>query len=648
MRRESASNATIASRTGHLFLGTGPARARDRLRHNSTVPALAFARAVVLLALALALPAAGAGKSVLLLQQDDDAWLSYQAFYAGFQGALAREYGADVMIYRENLDLSRFPGAPYRDALRRWYTVKYQAIRVDAIVAVGPAALTFALSARRDIWPGVPTVFAGGDRETLAIAERGAATGRMLQFETPKSIALARTLFPRTRNLAIVGDRDLTQTFFPTFDESLDRLAGELRVIDLRGLAMATLLERVAALPPDTIVHCTIFSLDGDGQRFVPRDALARIAAASNAPIFGDIDSYMGTGAVGGQMSSTRAFGAAIANHLAPVLHGALPAEPPPGGTNSWSTPVVDWRAIRRFGVDPARLPAGIEIRYREPSVWEEHRPALLGVAAAFLVLLGLVIRLLRERRQRIVAEQEASARFTELARANRISAAGELAASVVHDLGQPLAAIQSNVESMELLLEADPPRLEEARAALADVRRDDQRAADVIGRLRSLFHKSEPRRERVFVESVVNDVTRMAEGVARRKGVTVEADLDPAPMVVDADVVQLQQVLINLLLNALDAIPDGTGHRRVAIVARHATGGVIRVAVGDSGPGIPDDERARIFEPFYTTKSKGTGVGLAIVKRIVESYGTQVAVGVSPLGGAEFSFVLPSAEAAP
>lgn len=612
------------------------------------MPAIAFARAVVLLALALALPAAGAGKSVLLLQQDDDAWLSYQAFHAGFQGALAREYGADVMIYRENLDLSRFPGAPYRDALRRWYTVKYQAIRVDAIVAVGPAALTFALSARRDIWPGVPTVFAGGDRETLAIAERGAATGRMLQFETPKTIALARTLFPRARNLAIVGDRDLTQTFFPTFDESLDMLSGDLRVIDLRGLAMATLLERVAALPPDTIVHCTIFSLDGDGQRFVPRDALARIAAASNAPIFGDIDSYMGTGAVGGQMSSTRDFGAAIATHLTPILHGGAPVEPAPGATNSWSTPVVDWRAVRRFGVDPDRLPTGIDIRYREPSAWEEHQIAILGIAAAFLLLLALVVRLLHERRQRVRAEKEASARLTELARANRISAAGELAAAVVHDLGQPLAAIQSNVESMELLLEADPPRLGEARAALADVRRDDQRAADVIDRLRSLFRKSEPQPGRLAIESLVNDVVRMAEGAASRRRVVLVTDLDAAPMTVSADSVQLQQVLINLLLNALDAIPEGASRRRVAIEARRAAGGGIRIAVGDSGPGVAEDERTRIFEPFYTTKSDGTGVGLAIVRRIVESYGSQVFVGTSALGGAEFSFVLPDLEASP
>ncbi len=607
------------------------------------MPVLALARALAFLALALALPAAGAGKSVLLLQQDDDAWPAYQSFYAGFQGALAREFGPDVVIYRENLDLVRFPGAPYRDALRRWYTVKYQATGVDAIVAVGPAALAFALSARRDIWPGVAIVFAGGDRETLAIAAQGGASGRMLQVDTAKTLALARTLFPRARHLAIVGDKDLTQTYFLAFDKSLAELAGDLDVIDLRGLAMGALLERVATLPPDTIAYFSIFSVDGDGQRFIPRDALTRIAAASNAPVFGDLDSYLGSGAVGGYMTDVRAFGAAIATHAAPVLRGEPPAEPAPGASNSWSTPIVDWRALRRFGVEASRLPPGIDIRYREPSLWEENRPAITGVAAAFLVLVALVIRLLAERRQRIRAEQEASARLTELARANRISAAGELAAAVVHDLGQPLAAIQSNVEAIELLLESEPVRLEEARAALADVRRDDQRAADVIERLRSLFRKSEPRRGRVAIDAIVNDVARMAEGIAKRKAVAIETDLDAAPMIVDADAVQLQQVLVNLMLNALDAIADGQSRRRIAVIARRTMGGGIRIAVGDSGPGIAEDRRAVVFEPFFTTKAQGTGVGLAIVRRIVESYGAQVVVGTSSLGGAEFSFVLPA-----
>lgn len=604
--------------------------------------------ALVAVLLALAQPAAGAGKSVLLLQQDDDAWPAYQAFYGGFQSVLAREFGADVVIYRENLDIRRFPDAAYRDALRRWYLVKYHAVPLDAIVALGPATLNFAVAARRDLWQAVPVVFAGGNEETAAAAAAaGNATGLMLRVESGRTLALARALFPHARHLALVGGRDVRDDYFLGFEKAIAQARQDFSVIDLRGLPMAEVLTRVAELPSDSIVHYTSISVDGAGQRFVPREALAKIAAQSRAPVFGDLDSYLDTGAVGGHMTDIRAFGAAVAMRVVDALGGTAESRVPRAGEGSWSAPVVDWRALQRWGVDEGRLPPGTDVRLRVPSLWEEHRGAIAGTTTAFGLLLTLVLWLLHERRRRIRAEAEAGARMTELARANRISAAGELAAAIAHDLGQPLAAIQSNVESIELLLEADPPRLDEARAALADVRRDDQRAADVIGGLRSLYRKSEARPDLVRVDGLVGDMIRMAAGIATRRRVLIESDLDPRPMTVRADAIQLQQVFVNLMLNALDAIPDEAVQRRVVLSARRVEGG-IRLAVADSGPGVPEADRARIFEPFYTTKANGTGVGLAIVRRIVESLGARVDVSRSPAGGAEFSFVLPEAAVTP
>jgi signal transduction histidine kinase len=345
-------------------------------------------------------------------------------------------------------------------------------------------------------------------------------------------------------------------------------------------------------------------------------------------------------------MTDIRAFGAAIGVRLGPILRGARVEKAAPDAAQSWSAPVVDWRALRRFGIDEGRLAPGTEVRFRAPSAWAEHRAAILGIAAAFAVLLLLIARLLQERRRRLRAEAESNARMTELARANRISTAGELAAAIAHDLGQPLAAIDANVDSVALLLQADPPRVDEALAALADVRRDDQRAVDVIARLRSLFRNAEPHPDTLWLDRLVGDVVGMASGAAGRKGVQIETDLDPRPMRVRADAVQLQQVFINLLINALDAIPEGAAQRKVVVSARRLAAGGIRLGVADSGTGIAESERARVLEPFYTTKANGTGVGLAIVRRIVESHGAQVEISRSRLGGAELSFVLPDAGA--
>jgi hypothetical protein len=245
----------------------------------------ACVRCLLAFLLLAALPVAGAGKSVLLLQQDDDAWPAYQAFYAGFRDALARDYGADLVIYRENLDLSRFPDAAYRDALRRWYLAKYQAVRLDVIVAVGPAALNFALAARRDLWQSVPVVFAGGDENTAATAAAaGSVTGSTLRVEAGKTLALARALLPGARHLVLVGQRDVKENYFLGFDKVLEEARRDYTVIDLRDLPMAQLLERVAVLPPDSIVHFTTLAVDSASSRATRSRRSPRVRARRSLP----------------------------------------------------------------------------------------------------------------------------------------------------------------------------------------------------------------------------------------------------------------------------------------------------------------------------------------------------------------------------
>lgn len=612
-----------------------------------TVPGIVLAR---LAAVALALlvpPAFGAGKSVLLLQQDDQSWPAYQTFLSGFRATLARDFGSEVVIHVENLDLTRFPEPAYRDALRRWFLTKYQAAPIDVIVALGPAALRFTFTAREGLWQSVPVVFAGGTEETAELARADAnASGSVLRVDTGKTLALAGALVPGAKTLVLVGDRDSRSGYHQGVERVFEEARRRFQVIDLRGLAMADLLARIAALPAGSFVHCSVFSRDGNGQRFVPREALVRIAAVSPVPVFGEFDSYFGDGIVGGQVVDTAAFGSHIARRVEAILRGeeksAFGHDAP-----ALSKSVVDWRQLKRWGIDESLVPAGVEVRFRAPSAWEEHRGLVLGALAAILLQMLLIGGLLRERRQRRLAEAEARARLTELARANRIAAAGEMGASIAHDLGQPLAAIQSNVESIELLLEAGPPGIAEARAALADVRRDNQRAADVIARLRALFRKSESRPERVDLAPLVRDVAHLAAGLANRKKIALETAVSPDLPAVWADAVQLQQVFVNLVNNAFDAIPDGAPRRQVVISARpHASGGV-RLSVSDSGSGIAPGERARVLEPFYTTKSAGTGVGLAIVRRIVEAHGGTLTIGDSPLGGAEVAFTLPALEGA-
>ena len=237
---------------------------------------------------------------------------------------------------------------------------------------------------------------------------------------------------------------------------------------------------------------------------------------------------------------------------------------------------------------------------------------------------------------------------LAEVAHLNRSAAVGVLSTSLGHELNQPLGAVLTNAEAAELLLNANPPDLEKVKAILADIRRDDQRAADVISRLRALMRKTEPEPQLIDVNDVVRVITDILRAEAASRGVMLNADLDTHPLPARADPVHLQQVVLNLALNGMDAMLSRPTGRRVMIVTTAlADPATIRVTVSDSGTGIPPDKLKSIFEPYFTTKRQGMGLGLSIARTIIEQSGGRIWADNSPDGGASLSFTLPAREGA-
>jgi two-component system, LuxR family, sensor kinase FixL len=216
----------------------------------------------------------------------------------------------------------------------------------------------------------------------------------------------------------------------------------------------------------------------------------------------------------------------------------------------------------------------------------------------------------------------------------------------VTHELGQPLGAILRNAEAAELFLQAPSPDLEEVRAILADIRKDDQRAGAVIDRMRSMLKRRQLAPSLLDVNHLAGEVIALARPEADARKLRLAHDVvSPCPPV-RGDRVQLQQVLLNLLLNALDAMqaspPDGG---QVSVRVRPTGGALVEVAVSDTGPGIPADALPHVFEPFFTTKPNGLGMGLAISRSIVQAHGGRLWAGNNEAGGATFFFTLPVAE---
>jgi two-component system, LuxR family, sensor kinase FixL len=259
----------------------------------------------------------------------------------------------------------------------------------------------------------------------------------------------------------------------------------------------------------------------------------------------------------------------------------------------------------------------------------------------AFLGYIGSCIDI-SERKQ---SELELAQQRNELAHIARVSTMGELAASLAHELNQPLGAILSNAEAAELFLQQDPPPLHEVREILAEIRKDDQRAGDIIHRMHTLVRKHELALAPLQLNELVQDVLMLVGADAVQRKTTIRADLAPDPPPLRGDRVHLQQVLLNLILNAMEAMARQPAEWRELVVrTARRPAGEVEVAVIDSGPGIAPDHLPRLFEAFYTTKPKGMGMGLSIARRIVKAHGGHLEAENNADGGATFRFTLPAA----
>jgi C4-dicarboxylate-specific signal transduction histidine kinase len=247
------------------------------------------------------------------------------------------------------------------------------------------------------------------------------------------------------------------------------------------------------------------------------------------------------------------------------------------------------------------------------------------------------------ESHERRHAEEALRQARADLAHVNRVTTMGELTASLAHEVNQPIGAAVTNANTCLRWLAGDTPNLGEARAAAMRVVNDGRRAAEIISRIRLLFKKGTPEQELVDVNEVIQKMVVLLGGEATRYSVTVRTELAASLPQVMGDRVQLKQVLMNLIMNSIDAMKKSEGTRELAIKSQRAENEHLLITVSDTGVGLPSQQADQIFNAFFTTKLNGTGMGLRISRSIVESHGGRLwADGDSPRG-ASFHFTLPT-----
>ena len=384
------------------------------------------------------------------------------------------------------------------------------------------------------------------------------------------------------------------------------------------------------------------FLRDIDGRNPSSVDALQRLVKTSRVPIYGVGGTFMGHGIVGGRLIDFEAQGVRAGELAVRLLRGEQlgPADIVTRNTNTYT---FDWRQLRRWGLREDRLPPDSVIRFREPSAWERYRWSFIGALTLVLLESLLIAGLVVQRARRKRAEAEASVQRGHLAHIQRVTAVSELAATLAHEINQPLGAIVSNAEAASRLVDLADPKRAEQLETLGDIIDDGQRASEVIRRLRAMLRTGATEQKPCDVNGLIVEVLGLLQADLARAGVSTELRLREGLPLVRGDAIQLQQVILNLALNAEAAMAEGVDEpRQLTVETAERAPRTVEMCVRDTGVGVKEGDLEDIFKPFVTTKASGLGMGLSISRSIVEAHGGTIRAECNPDRGLTVHVELP------
>jgi signal transduction histidine kinase/ABC-type uncharacterized transport system substrate-binding protein len=614
--------------------------------HNRSTGALALCLlfAAVLFMLAMTEAATAESKRVMLLHSFGREFKPWSEYATTIREELNRQSPWPLDITEQSLITARSSDEDSETPFVEYLRALFAKHPPDLIVSIGAPAAGFVQRHRHQLFATTPMVFTAVDQRRVQYSDLTPNDAVVaVRIDYLGAIENILQVLPDTKHVAVVvGASPVEQFWRQEIAREVKPLEGRLAFTWYNDLSFEEILKRAAALPPHSAIFWELMSVDAAGVVHEGNTALARLHAVANAPIFSYDESFFGSAIVGGPLLSvlegSRQTAAVAMRILGGEKAGHIKVSP-----IGFAAPKYDWREMQRWGISESRLPLGSEILFREPTAWEKYQWQIVLTAIALLLQTALIVGLLNERRRRRTVEVEAHQRMAQLAHLNRQSTAGELSASIAHELRQPLGAILSNTETAELMLDSPTRNDEEIKTILADIKRADLRAEAVIERLRQLFSKSEVEAVNVNLNETVREVIGILAAQAAAHNVTLKTALISDPLIVKGDRVELEQVILNLVVNAIDALAKtSTDNRRIKVRTGLVDENTAELSVSDNGPGVRPDVLKQIFEPFFTTKDGGMGMGLAISRTIVEVHGGRLSAENRAGGGAIFRLTLP------
>jgi signal transduction histidine kinase/ABC-type uncharacterized transport system substrate-binding protein len=514
---------------------------------------------------------------------------------------------------------------------------------LDLIIALGAPAASFIQRHRSELFPTTPMIFTAVDRRRVDYRQ-------LSEYDTVVAVnhdfgAIFKTILqvlPDIKTVAIVNGVSPNEIFWHAeIQRQLIPFANRVVLKWYDELPFANILKDAAKLPPHSAILWHLMNVDAAGVSYEENEALNALASVAAAPIFSYDGSFFEGALVGGPMFSVLESSAVTANIADRILSGEkagdIKTQP-----IEFAAPRFDWRQMQRWGIAESNLPPGSTISFREPTAWQRYSWQIALTFAVILAQAGLISALLNAHRQRQRAEVQSRQRMAELAHVNRFSMAGELTASIAHEINQPLGAILTNAETAQAILKSPSPDIAELDEIVGDILRDDRRATEVIRRMRSLLTKAPFELKTLDLNHLVRDTVELltAVAVARKVELVSVTKSDVLPIL--GDPIQLQQVILNLVVNGIDAMKDTSTENRIIRIRTSRVDEFAELSVSDRGPGIPKDKLKEVFKPFFTSKAEGMGMGLSIARTIIEAHHGLIWAKNRDHGGASFRIKMP------
>ena len=519
---------------------------------------------------------------------------------------------------------------------------------LDLIVSIGAPAAAFVQRHRHELFADTPMVFTAVDErrvQSSVLSDNDSVVAVRINYLAALENILR--VLPDTKNVTVVvGTSPIEKFWKDEIAKEAEPLTNRVTLSWTDHLSFEELLKHAAALPPQSAIFWELMLVDAAGVVHEGNTALARLRKVANAPIFSYDEAFFGTDIVGGPLilvaDTSRQTAAVAVRILGGEKAGSIKTPPV-----QFAMPRFDWREMQRWHISESRLLPGSEIYFRNPTIWKTYREYILSIIAVFLLQFAMIIWLIHERWRRQIAEAGSLELTHELARMNRVATAGELSASIAHELRQPLSAITSfGSAGLNWLkrLKEQSPEVDEVRNALQNVVSEGHRADDVVKSMRAMFKNEPPTRTKVNFNDLIQQVTVITAGSIKSNNIVLDVNLaDNPPPLVMGDPIQLQQVILNLVMNAVEAISHSRHRARTLLLRTQVrSDGTVLTRVVDSGPSVDPKVAEKMFDPFFTTKPGGMGMGLAICKTIVEAHGGSLMAFPNTPQGMEFQIVLP------